>query len=364
MVRTSHGIVGKDLGISDKSCIIKSLTNKQIINYLEDNTFRIPDFQRELEIDKVNNIAECFKEKNKSGENYFIHHGFISICKIGDHKHFWIVDGQHRLEAIKLLKDYNFNVLLRIKKCKMIKDMKDDFKLININSKIPISYTYFENEFLQDSVIKVKNTVMKKYKKSFNRNKKQSSRTHKIHINSFIDLLDINKIKILYDNNGIDYGNYYFLLNRLESINNSIKKKFKEYEDKNLESYFINKIDKKIIDETEFYLSLNNIDWCQKLFYDQDIKYNSIKYRKKRIPKKVKMEVLNRDFGNLYIGHCYVCRDTLNRDTAEMGHIIPEWSGGKSNKDNLKSICNKCNLSMGTNNMNEYIQKYYSNNNI
>lgn len=38
------------------------------------------------------------------------------------------------------------------------------------------------------------------------------------------------------------------------------------------------------------------------------------------------------------------------------GHIIPECKGGETILSNLKPICQKCNLSMGTNNMEEFMK--------
>ena len=69
--------------------------------------FSIPDIQRELEHNKVLEIMNCFIEKHKKNDNYFIHHGFtLSLCVIdNDYSKYWVIDGQHRLEAIKKLSD-------------------------------------------------------------------------------------------------------------------------------------------------------------------------------------------------------------------------------------------------------------------
>lgn len=363
MPRTSYGLLGRDIKeISDNSCKFKILTNKQVSKYVLDNTFKTPPFQRSIEEDKVKNIIDCYKKKHKINDNYFIHHGYtLSICKIGNNKEFWVIDGQHRLEAIKRLSDYEFSIIIRIKLCKTIQDMQNDFKYININTKIPLTYTYFENEFLQSTLLLVKAELENNFKKCFSRNKKKSNRSNKMHINSFMGLFDIVKIKKLYNKYNIDYGNNQYLYDKLLKINKIIFEKFQEFENSGRENYFINKIDKKAI-EKNFYLSLYNVNWIEKLYdtnYDIEIKALE-KYKKKHIPKKIKIEVLNRDFGKEYnIGKCYVCSDKIYRDDVHIGHIIPEYSGGKTIKENLRAICSKCNLSMGTRNMNEYKNSYY-----
>ena len=44
------------------------------------------------------------------------------------------------------------------------------------------------------------------------------------------------------------------------------------------------------------------------------------------------------------------------------GHIISEADGGEITVDNILPICSGCNLSMGTKNMELFVEKYYPNN--
>jgi len=361
MPRTSFGITGKDICMGDKTCAIKKISGDQILIHVEKEIIKIPEFQRELELDKVNSIKRKFIEKHKKGENYLIKHGYtMSLCKIADRKELWVIDGQHRLEVIKILvnEGYRFDVQIRIQLCETLEDMKDDFKLINANSNIALSYTYFENQFIQNSIIQVKNILKKEYNKAFSRYKKKSKRSNKIHINSFIELLDIDQIRKLYDDDKKDYGNYLYLYRKLLGINKEIKDHFKE---NNKISYYINKIDSKMTDETKFYLSLDNIKWIEALFNEDEIEYKSINYKKKSIPKKLRIQVLNRDIGEKeFIGKCYVCKEEISRENCEIGHIIAEHDNGKTNLSNLKAICFGCNRSMGTQNMEKYKQEYYN----
>lgn len=41
------------------------------------------------------------------------------------------------------------------------------------------------------------------------------------------------------------------------------------------------------------------------------------------------------------------------------GHVISEFNGGELRPSNLKPICQLCNSSMGTMNMDEFIETYY-----
>jgi len=84
------------------------------------------------------------------------------------------------------------------------------------------------------------------------------------------------------------------------------------------------------------------------------------KTKKKPIPP-----ILKRNVWNKYIGEdigkakCTCCKLVdITQLSFHCGHIIAEAKGGELKMDNLKPICQSCNSSMGTMNMNEYIEKY------
>ena len=72
---------------------------------------------------------------------------------------------------------------------------------------------------------------------------------------------------------------------------------------------------------------------------------------KKKIPKKVKEEVWYVNFGKIYETKCYIywCSNKINVFNFHVGHDIPESKGGTDEINNLKPICDRCNLSMGHN---------------
>ena len=90
------------------------------------------------------------------------------------------------------------------------------------------------------------------------------------------------------------------------------------------------------------------------------VKQKSKNIRKKTIPSTVKRLVWNNYIGeNIGKSKCYCCKLTdITQLSFHCGHIIAEKNGGKIDINNLRPICQNCNSSMGTTNMNDFIDKY------
>lgn len=83
------------------------------------------------------------------------------------------------------------------------------------------------------------------------------------------------------------------------------------------------------------------------------------KYRKKNIPSTVKRLVWNTHIGEeIGKAKCLCCKVTdITQLSFHCGHIIAESNGGETTVNNLKPICQNCNSSMGTTNMEEFMKK-------
>jgi hypothetical protein len=84
------------------------------------------------------------------------------------------------------------------------------------------------------------------------------------------------------------------------------------------------------------------------------------KYKKKTIPLSLKRVVwdywIGEDIGRT---KCLCCNVTqISQMNFHCGHVVAEINGGDLEPQNLKPICQSCNSSMGTTNMDEFIKKY------
>ena len=86
--------------------------------------------------------------------------------------------------------------------------------------------------------------------------------------------------------------------------------------------------------------------------------------KKQHIPTSLKKQIWKKQFGKCTEGTCYVCNTKIgiprrigkntSLPSAEYGHIKAEKEGGKVTSTNLKLICKKCNVTMGTHNLEQF----------
>jgi 5-methylcytosine-specific restriction endonuclease McrA len=82
---------------------------------------------------------------------------------------------------------------------------------------------------------------------------------------------------------------------------------------------------------------------------------------RRSIPKKIRGLVWKEHFGESMTGSCFCCKKKLEAlDDWHAGHIVSHANGGKDGVANLRPICISCNLSMGTENMDEFKERCYS----
>jgi 5-methylcytosine-specific restriction endonuclease McrA len=72
--------------------------------------------------------------------------------------------------------------------------------------------------------------------------------------------------------------------------------------------------------------------------------------KKANIPRALREQVWIQNAGKHFEHKCLVewCQNIMNVFDFHVGHNIPESKGGATNIKNLKPICARCNLSMGS----------------
>lgn len=82
-------------------------------------------------------------------------------------------------------------------------------------------------------------------------------------------------------------------------------------------------------------------------------------YRKKSIPQSVRVVVWDRWVGDdVAKAKCLCCKvREIHMRSFQCGHVVAEKKGGKTIVENLRPICQMCNSSMGTKNMDDFMRE-------
>lgn len=80
------------------------------------------------------------------------------------------------------------------------------------------------------------------------------------------------------------------------------------------------------------------------------------KTKKKTVPKVLRdlawSKWIGEDIGK---SKCFCCEvNEIKMSSFHCGHVVAEVNGGKTTVDNLRPICSACNLSMGSENLNNF----------
>ena len=178
---------------------------------------------------------------------------------------------------------------------------------------------------------------------NFRLNKSYYDSNSKKMFNSFYNISDfINKIK--YTNNS-DF--YVELIDYLTTI-------------KNKEESVIHK--QSCCNKTIMRL-LKDISLFKKKDKNNEEENKDNKKREKKKKKKAISSTLKRLVWNTHIGEeigkskCLCCNTTdITQLSFHCGHVIAEAMEGETNVSNLRPICQNCNSSMGTKNMNDFMK--------
>ncbi len=162
--RTTWGTQGRTICETDESnCALKTFTIDRFLREIAVGNVRIPEYQRDLIKEKTTAIYQDIRRAYKRRTNYFLIGDPIKIARYND-KNF-IIDGQHRIEAMKIIKRLEDNRPGEFKDCTKkikvncmfiefidIEEAKEYYDKINIDRQNPllIKQSYMNKAFADD----------------------------------------------------------------------------------------------------------------------------------------------------------------------------------------------------------------------
>jgi 5-methylcytosine-specific restriction endonuclease McrA len=291
---------------------------------------QIPNEQRILDVDKCNEIVEYQLQHIKltSHCNFL---GVINVHFCKEDSIYYVVDGQHRLTAIRrLYQEFSHDVyfMMEIVTVNTRQELKHNYNLINKNTPLP--------DFPEDIDKTIPELVTLYFKNKYPGIWTSKTRRPFLHLNHFQE--SIARLHLPY-NEMIECIETY---NRRDMLWKGVT-----------DNMF------KKADEHQCYLGLYSktddvYDWIKLILHEP------LPTRQK-IPKKVKDDAWDIHIGStLGEVYCIVCDATrINSKHFDAGHIQSNAYGGTSSIENILPICRPCNLSMGKTHMETFIATNY-----
>lgn len=314
-------------------------TQKKIIRFLKE-VLLYPSFQRPVDQDYVNILKNSFTQ-------YFLPMNFVVICIFN--KKQYIIDGQHRCAALKLIS--HLEHLGKIPICEItvnsFAEMEQIFKIVN-NQK-PLESVYkLKNMDDKKMILETVNFFKEKYNYFFKYNGKRRP-----------FLSEARLLQCLTDSlEDLEETTSTGLIEKIEKLNLKYSNKPASWfpskgKTKN------EKIFQRIHTPRErLYLGMfNRFEWVDHL-------------NTQNLPTKVfgtnsqLSNALRNAVWNKYIGiekgesKCICCRKiSIYQQQFECGHVQARSLGGPNSVENLRPICKACNTSMGTTNMKVFMKQ-------
>lgn len=317
----------------------------------------MPNEQRILDDDKVKEIVNYQMEKLKNiGWCNFM--GLINIHFCIKTNEMYLLDGQHRYEAVRKINETNnIPIVFELVSVNSMDEIKENFQIINKNTPLP--------DFPESIDKNIPKDVAKYFRTTYPNIWSKSSRARRpnIYFNYFQEALGFLVEKL-------DIKDKETLIELVEERNKSLSKwPQKNYPDsKNISEIMM----KKCI-ESKLYIGLYKhvSDEFRYAWVKDIIQHNTghiykriCILRKKSIPKSLKTVIWDKYIGkNVRSAYCICCvHQIIKVENFEAGHIISENEGGETNDTNLLPICSTCNKSMGTKNMELFILNTFPDN--
>ena len=321
---------------------------------------QIPHIQRLCDETKVNDIVvyQSHRLKQNGACNFL---GVINIHFCKETGELYIIDGQHRYEAVKCIcrEVCNFPVAVEIVVVDTLDEVKENYKILNKNTTLP--------DF-PDTIDKaIPEKVALYFKEKYPTIWSKSSRARRPHI--FFDFFQ-EALGVLTEY--LEITTSAELQRLVDDFNTKLSKwNPEQYPDsKTVNANILGKCK-----ETGMYLGLFShvsdeyrYDWVKSLIQlEKGIvirKPKSTAPKKATIPKKIREDAWNTHVGkNKKLALCICCRTSeIDVFNFHAGHVKSEANGGAVNVDNIRPVCSSCNQSMGTQNMDEYVRTYFLHN--
>ena len=254
--------------------IMSKMVFETLLQFYNDKQLKIPKLQRALDLDKCGEIANKIKQNN----NWLLRLSNIELVRIEDTNVMYIIDGQHRFNALlQLAEEQDVSGIEMYVKLTEIKDeteMQELFVDLNQNSTINEVYLNFGDDFNRASIIKI-HKHMKQYKSLYRKNKKKGKGNHKMHFDEMINMITVDNIAGLEKPNNMEMHEYF--IQRMNECNEEIKNALSYMPLENDRNKYIKETDYDASVAADWFLCYDNINIYDFLIGNEKLYISAIK---------------------------------------------------------------------------------------
>jgi len=369
-----YGLFGNiNNNLSTNKVIRKELTYQDIEHHYNCGDIIIPEFQRDIDNEKIDEIKTELENDNMYLINCTNPIQLATMQIDSDKWIHYVIDGQHRLNSIlsltqKIPNSYQTFVL------HLCKREKDAIKIFEKLIKGQEKNYLLSDESLKDNYRSSKIFLTKEYFKKYYSDHFSDSEKNK-NLYTLDGFLNELKIRGFFD---------LPKLKNEKKVREFIFKKLKKFSKKiNYETLvdtqpkLFNKKDIVLLKETNFQcLGLKNCNFVDYIMTTKEKKITPIhnfKTLKDSISQQLKKEVWTYYYNNRIKKQCPItnCKKMITSTKFSTGHIISEKNNGSLEIENLHPICVSCNSKMGSKNWKDFdllsfknIEKFQESNNL
>lgn len=317
-----------------------------------------PPFQTPLDLDRVQEMYESHIKH----PHFLLSKAIITIAivNVGSEKEYYLMDGQHRMNAIKIIYEKtneNNNMIIVVHNVKNENEMRDLFNELNKDSSKNLAYVSLPifGKIIIEKIIK---KLSKKYEGCYSENK--NAKSSLFSVNEFVTFLQdadyFNANSANSDNSDTD-ANVNRIIDEIDKKHKIFFNTLKYLENSDNEK----KYSKREIDVITHYRNViffKNNNFIEYLI-NNDIPTHDDIEKRRNITDTTRSKVWKNEFKKNTTGKCPVlyCESKLSSTTKhgfQCGHIISVANKGKTIESNLRPICANCNSKMSSQNWDSY----------
>jgi hypothetical protein len=350
--RTTYGLFGKNIKKNTDTSYIKSISINKIKYHYENGDLILPDFQRELNKEKIDEMKINMKSQNKLILfSSMVNPIQLATIKISENKFkHLVIDGQHRLMALVALNKkmddicFEFHIIICHNEKEAIKQFKSCIK--GQENNYLISKEILNEHFRESIPYRFYNYLKEDYEIYFSK-----STNDKSYYKMEVFLLELKEKEFFTMSNSFSTLKKYFEKKNEEFYN----KEYSSLINRGLTDLFYKK--ELIALENKVIFSLKNSNFIDYLIDNENETNVKHKYKKvkAKIPQKLRLKTWN-NFSKNDSSKCPIsfCEEIISINNFDCGHMTSEFNGGMIELNNLIPLCKNCNVTMGTNNITQF----------